>query len=238
VPRQPSSRFCVVLAGCAALAAAPCAHALEHITLRNGFSVDCAHHEVIGERVRLYKSKNDTNYQELPAADIATVEALPDPPEISDEARKTAAKADSPTHAEMQDLFAHSGAEHNIDVELLASIAKAESNFHANAVSRAGARGVMQLMPSTAHDLGVTDISRADQNIAGGAAYLDSLLTRYKDNLVLALAAYNAGPAAVARYHGIPPFRETRTYVARVISEFNRRKTAALRAAKLEVAAR
>jgi soluble lytic murein transglycosylase-like protein len=90
----------------------------------------------------------------------------------------------------------------------------------------------MQLMPETAAELGVADAFRADQNIAGGAAYLDALLTRYKDNLVLALAAYNAGPAAVDRYHGIPPFYETHAYVARVMREFKRRRAALDAAAK------
>ena len=123
-------------------------------------------------------------------------------------------------------MLAQAGAAHDIDVELLASVVKAESNFHADAVSHAGARGLMQLMPGTARDLGVQDSSRADQNIAGGTAYLDSLLKLYKDDVRLALAAYNAGPAAVARYHGVPPYRETRAYVARVIQEFNRRKSA------------
>jgi soluble lytic murein transglycosylase-like protein len=82
----------------------------------------------------------------------------------------------------------------------------------------------MQLMPGTAAELGVADSFRADQNINGGTAYLDALLVRYHDHLALALAAYNAGPAAVDKYHGVPPYRETRTYVARVIREFNRRK--------------
>ena len=81
----------------------------------------------------------------------------------------------------------------------------------------------MQLMPSTATELGVDDSFRPDQNVRGGSAYLDGLLARYHDNLAMALAAYNAGPAAVDRYHGIPPYRETRAYVARVIHEFNRR---------------
>ena len=89
----------------------------------------------------------------------------------------------------------------------------------------------MQLMPGTAHQLGVDDAFRPDQNIAGGTTYLDQLLDRYDPNndthgLALALAAYNAGPAAVDRYHGIPPYRETRAYVVRVLKEFKRRKLA------------
>jgi soluble lytic murein transglycosylase-like protein len=78
-------------------------------------------------------------------------------------------------------------------------------------------------MPQTAAELGVHDSFKPEDNVRGGSAYLDALLTRYNDNLALALAAYNAGPAAVDKYHGIPPYAETRAYVARVIHEFNRR---------------
>jgi soluble lytic murein transglycosylase-like protein len=81
----------------------------------------------------------------------------------------------------------------------------------------------MQLMPGTAHGLGVNDSFAPEQNVGGGSTYLDELLSRYRDNLALALAAYNAGPAAVDKYHGIPPYSQTRVYVARVIHEFNRR---------------
>src|SRR5258708_18694799 len=108
-------------------------------------------------------------------------------------------------------------------MDLLASVVKAESGGNAHAVSRTGARGLMQLMPGTAADLGVADSFRPEQNVRGGSTYLDELLTRYHDNLALALAAYNAGPAAVDKYHGIPPYHETKLYVARVIHEFNRR---------------
>jgi soluble lytic murein transglycosylase-like protein len=120
-------------------------------------------------------------------------------------------------------MLARVGKEHNLDVDLLASVVKAESGGNARAQSRAGARGLMQLMPGTAAGLGVEDSYKPDQNVRGGSAYLDALLTRYGDNLAMALAAYNAGPAAVDKFHGIPPYHETRAYVARVIHEFNRR---------------
>jgi soluble lytic murein transglycosylase-like protein len=120
-------------------------------------------------------------------------------------------------------MLSRAGADHNVDVDLLASIVKAESNGNTRALSRAGAAGLMQLMPSTASHLGVKDRFEPGQNVRGGSAYIDALLTHYHDNLALALAAYNAGPAAVDKYHGIPPYHETRAYVARVIHEFNRR---------------
>jgi soluble lytic murein transglycosylase-like protein len=169
----------------------------------------------------------DNNYQDVRASEIVRFEALPDPPPPPAPVAVAAAPISAePTPAEMQQLLASAGAAHNIDEDLLASVVHAESGGHVKAVSRTGARGLMQLMPATARTLGVADSFRADQNIAGGTAYLDSLLKRYKDNLALALAAYNAGPGAVDRYRGIPPFRETRAYVARVIREFNRRKQA------------
>jgi soluble lytic murein transglycosylase-like protein len=127
----------------------------------------------------------------------------------------------------MKQIRMRAGAEHNVDADLLASVVKAESNGNVLAVSRAGAQGLMQLMPATAVTLGVQNTFVPEQNIGGGSAYLDQLLKRYKDNIALALAAYNAGPLAVDRYHGIPPYRETRAYVARVIREFNRLKVAA-----------
>ena len=120
-------------------------------------------------------------------------------------------------------MLTQAGHAHNLDVDLLASLVKAESNGDARAVSLAGAEGLTQLMPATAKDLGVADSFKPEENVRGGATYLDELLSRYHDNLALALAAYNAGPEAVAKYHGIPPYRETHAYVARVIHEFNRR---------------
>ena len=202
------------------------AHALEHVELRNGFSVDCVRHEPIGDQVRLYFDANKSAYQDIPSSAIAQIQVLPDPPPPP---AVTAVAAASPLQfgeAELSELIAKAGAARNLDVDLLASVIHTESGGRANAVSRTGARGLMQLMPGTARDLGVEDAFRPDQNINGGAAYLDSLLKLYNDDLKLALAAYNAGPAAVAKYHGIPPYRETRMYVSQVIREFIRRKQA------------
>lgn len=216
-------------------AACPATRAAEHVTLKNGFELDCSRREVVGDRVRLYMlaggTSREANYLEVAADAVVRVESIPDPPETTvaimpPEAAVTTANAPvaALTREEMHTMLAHAGTEHNIDEDLLASVVRAESGGQVRAVSRAGARGLMQLMPGTASELGVEDAFRPEQNIAGGTAYLDQLLVRYHDNVALALAAYNAGPAAVDRYHGVPPYRETRAYVARVIREFNRRK--------------
>lgn len=217
------------------------AFAAEHITLRNGAEFDCVRQEAAGDRIRLYllpaaraitpgrAASDDANYIEVSAASVLRVEIVPDPPPpavasplASPAPARTAATQLTP--AEIRQMLARAGTLHNIDADLLASVVQAESNGNVLAVSRAGAQGLMQLMPATASVLGVHNSFVPEQNIGGGTAYLDQLLTRYHDDISLAVAAYNAGPAAVDRYHGIPPYAETRAYVARVIREFNRRK--------------
>jgi hypothetical protein len=113
-------------------------------------------------------------------------------------------------------LIASTAFRYGLDPALLAAVAKAESGFNPWAVSRAGAKGLMQLMDSTAAAMGVSDPFDPFQNLDGGARYLRSLLDRFGDPL-MALAAYNAGPGAVERYGGIPPFAETRRYLASVL---------------------
>lgn len=211
------------------------ARAAERVTLSNGFAQICDHHEVVEGKYRLYTGKDEGSYIEFPVDQIAGIEWAPDPPpEPVEPAVKAApaphAAAPAPnvvevklTPADLHQMLSKAGTAHNVDEDLLASVVKAESNGNARAVSRAGAQGLMQLMPGTAADLGVQDSFRPEQNVRGGSAYLDALLTKYNDNLSLALAAYNAGPAAVDKYHGVPPYRETKLYIARVIHEFNRR---------------
>ena len=223
-------RFALVVSATAVLSCLS-ALAAERVTLRSGSQFDCIRREADGDRMRLYlltaaNASEAANYVEIPADAVLTVESIPDPPPLP-AVRPPATHSAAPlTTAEMHQIVSRAGTQHNIDADLLASVIKAESNGNTLAVSRTGAQGLMQLMPDTASTLGVQDSFAPEQNIGGGTAYLDQLLKRYNDNVALALAAYNAGPLAVDRYHGIPPYRETRAYVARVIREFNRRKLA------------
>jgi soluble lytic murein transglycosylase-like protein len=116
------------------------------------------------------------------------------------------------------DLLNQAAAKYGLDPSLLTAVAQQESGLNPYAVSSAGARGVMQLMPATAAGLGV-DPNDPAQNIDGGARFLAQLLAKYNGDTSLALAAYNAGPGNVAKYNGIPPFAETQNYVASILAK-------------------
>lgn len=116
------------------------------------------------------------------------------------------------------ELINTSSKAHSVDAALIKAIIHAESAFNPRAVSRKGALGLMQLMPPTAREVGVSDALEPKQNIRGGTIYIKRLLAKYRGNLALAIAAYNAGPAAVDNFNGIPPFKETREYVKKVLA--------------------
>jgi soluble lytic murein transglycosylase len=125
----------------------------------------------------------------------------------------------TPQYVGYDGLILLTALEHDVPPALVKAVIAAESLFDTDAVSRKGAQGLMQLMPTTASKLGVADPFSADQNVRGGVRYLREMLDRYGD-MRRALAAYNAGPKAVDRYHGIPPYPETRAYVQRVMTYY------------------
>ena len=169
--------------------------AAERVTLSNGFVELCDHHAQVEGRVRLYLTAAEDSYIEFTPSDIASVEKVPDPPPAAVPSPASASKAQAKlTSADLGEMLGRAGEAHNLDVDLLASVVKAESDGNPQAVSRAGAQGLMQLMPGTAAGLGVHDSFQPEQNVRGGSTYLDSLLTRYHDNLALALAATMPAP--------------------------------------------
>jgi soluble lytic murein transglycosylase-like protein len=148
--------------------------------------------------------------QEFPQAQAP---ALPQGPRLSS-LSPTALLGTPPSVAALAQEAAQ---KYGVDPKLVQSVIRAESGFNPNAVSPAGAKGLMQLMPSTAASLGVKDALDPAQNIDGGVRYLSKMLYRYHDNVPLAVAAYNAGPGAVDHAGGIPDFAETRAYVKKVL---------------------
>jgi soluble lytic murein transglycosylase-like protein len=171
-------------------------------------------YQLVGER---YHIQLNGGSAEIAASDVVAIE----PQEIFWSAPRVPV-----TQAPFGELIDSAAKKYGVDADLLFSVIAAESGFKPQAVSRRGARGLMQLLPSTAARLGVRDVFDPAQNIDAGTRYLRELLALYQGDLVLTLAAYNAGPAAVQRYGRVPPYHETQSYVRAI------RKTYALRKAK------
>ncbi len=220
-----------------ALLARP-ATAAELAILRNGFSIRHEHRLVIGTTTRLYLAEDDSSFTDVPTEEITGFEkdlSLPVPAELPDSIpapSETSKSGPAKTAPPLNQVVNIASAEYHLDPDLVNSVIHAESGFNSHAVSPKGARGLMQLMPGTANHLGVNDAFDPQSNVAGGSRYLRELLERYNFDLVKALAAYNAGPERVEQYRGVPPFRETRAYVARIVHEYNKKKIAQEKEAK------
>jgi soluble lytic murein transglycosylase-like protein len=246
--------FAVAVAVAVALLARPATGA-ELAILRNGFTIRHEHRLMMGTTTRLYLAADDSNFTDVPTEEITGYEkdlSLPVPVPVRPPANSRASIAAPSASAKSE--FGKSGtaksgpapplnevvniasAAYHLDPDLVNSVIHAESGFNARAVSPKGARGLMQLMPGTASQLGVNDSFDPQANVTGGSRYLRELLERYDFDLVKALAAYNAGPERVEQYRGVPPFRETRAYVARIVHEYNIKKTAQEKAAKQKAA--
>jgi hypothetical protein len=203
------------------------ASAAELAILSNGFTILHEHHVVMGATTRLYLGTDDSSFTDVPTDQITGYE--PAPAVFIEPAKTDSAKSTSAIP--LNQVVDTASATYHLDPDLVNSVIHAESGFNSHAVSSKGARGLMQLMPATANQLGVNDAFDPQANVDGGSRYLRELLERYNFDLVKALAAYNAGPLRVEQYQGVPPFRETRAYVARIVHDYNTKKIAQEKAA-------
>ncbi|MFL6352065.1 MAG: lytic transglycosylase domain-containing protein [Bryobacteraceae bacterium] len=185
----------------------------ELVYLASGFRLEVQSHSEANQTLLLRMA---TGTLELPTAAVARIESVADDSDRG-----------LPDHGSVPkdsvEILTDAARSQGLPPELVQSVAQIESGLRQEALSPKGALGLMQLMPATATDLGVKP-DRKDENAQGGAKYLRNLLVRYRGDAVLALAAYNAGPGAVAKFGGVPPYAETRRYIERVLREFARQQ--------------
>lgn len=219
-----------------ALVTAPCL-AADSAILRNGYSIRHDHRQIIGTITRLYLGQDKSNFIDVPTAEIDHFEELPtdSAPPASVVAKNEIPKAlalNTARPLDLDEVIKTASGTYRLDPDLVNSVIRAESGFNVRAVSPKGAQGLMQLMPQTASQLGVQNAFDPQANVEGGTRYLRELLERYNFDLIKALAAYNAGPQRVEQYGGVPPYYETKAYVARIVRDFNKKKLAAKAAEK------
>jgi soluble lytic murein transglycosylase-like protein len=189
----------------------------EYVVLKNGQRLTVTSYQLNGDKYQLQMAGGAV---EIPAGEVVAIE----PEEIF-----TPIAAKPVVKPPYRELVEAAAAHYKVDADLIASVIAAESNFDPKAVSRKKARGLMQLMPETAARLGVRNIEDPKENIDAGTRYLRELLQKYNNNLVLALAAYNAGPERIERYGRVPPFAETISYVRRVKRGYENNKSDTLK---------
>jgi soluble lytic murein transglycosylase-like protein len=203
------------------LAASPAGRA-QYVVLRSGQRLNVTGYQLLGDKYRLQVAGGSVV---VAAEDVAAIE----PEELF-----TPAKPTENSKAPFRDLIEAASAQYKVDADLITSVIAVESNFEPKAISRRNARGLMQLLPETAARLGVQDIFDPKENIEAGTHYLSDLLRRYNNDLVLALAAYNAGPEKVDVFGSVPPYAETISYVRRVKRAYEKSKSGATATPKLQ----
>ena len=206
-------RLTCLLPCCALLLAAAPAGRAEYIVLRSGQRLNVSSYQLLGDKYRLQMAGGTVL---IAAEDVLGIE----PEEVF-----TRLQPADNFKAPFRELIEAASAQYKVDADLIASVIAVESNFEPKAISRRDARGLMQLLPETAAKLGVRDIFDPRENINAGTRYLGDLLRRYDNNLVLALAAYNAGPEKVEKFGSVPPYAETISYVRRVKQAYENSKS-------------
>src|ERR1051326_2727757 len=229
------------------------AFAGEVAVLRNGFTIHFDHKEQSGNSTRLYTG---TGYLDIASDQIASFDVdetpvtpepqhvakpVPQPPQPSIQpsaaspatmASQTAPPAKAAQqNIDLEQVVREASSKNKLDPDFVSSVIRAESNFKPHAVSKKGAQGLMQLMPTTAAQLGVADPFDPKANVEAGTAHLSALLDLYNNDPIKALAAYNAGAHRVKQYNGVPPYRETRDCINKIVRDFNAKKRAQMKAA-------
>jgi soluble lytic murein transglycosylase-like protein len=192
----------------------------EYFVLQSGQRLHVSGYQLLNGKYRL---QMEGGFVEMPAKEVAAIE----PEEVFISVPPVVV-----AKAPFRDLIEAAASRYNVDAELIASIIGAESNFDPKATSRRNARGLMQLLPTTAARFGVHNIFDPAENIDAGTHYLSGLLVLYKNDLALTLAAYNAGPLRVQQYGRVPPYRETQLYVRKVRTAYAKRKAGPSAASK------
>ena len=200
---------------CCAMTAMASAARAEYVVMRGGQRLSVTGYQREGDK---YKLQIAGGTVEVAAEEVVSIE----PEEVF-----TAVKHDDPVNAPFRELIETASAQYRVDADLIRSVIAAESNFDPKAISRRNARGLMQLLPETATRLGVRNIFDPKENIDAGTKYLGELLKHYNNDLVLALAAYNAGPEKVQKFGKVPPYAETISYVRRIRRDLESRKSGA-----------